>query len=141
MTVPAVTYERASDHVGQLTLRRPEARNTMSAELLEVFAQGVAAARGDGRLRCLVVTGEAGEFHDVDAARELGCELMGQRHRECRLADAVRAEHRPEFTGPDGQVEVADYGQSGSDELAENVVKALGQRAGPFAEAIAQQMK
>lgn len=58
----AVTYERGADHVGVLTLNRPDEKNTMSAELLAAFAERVDEARADTLLRCLVVTGQGRAF-------------------------------------------------------------------------------
>jgi len=57
-----VTYGRSSDHVGIITMCRPEQKNTMSAELLASFSECVSAARADSELRCLVVTGQGRAF-------------------------------------------------------------------------------
>ncbi len=56
MTEAAVTYE-CRDHVGVLTLNRPDNRNSMTPELLDAFAEAVERARRDPEARCLVVTG------------------------------------------------------------------------------------
>lgn len=53
----AVEYESA-DHIGVLTLNRPEQRNAMSAELLDAFAERIEIARNDTGIRCLVITGK-----------------------------------------------------------------------------------
>ncbi len=52
----AVRYHR-DGHVGVLTLDRPDNRNSMTSELLAAFSQASAAARADGEVRCVVVTG------------------------------------------------------------------------------------
>jgi len=52
----AVRYE-AHDQVGVITLDRPDNRNSMTPELLDAFARASAAARADGAIRALIVTG------------------------------------------------------------------------------------
>ena len=52
----AVTYHR-DEHVGVLTLMRPDNRNSMTPELLDAFARASAEARGDDGARCIVLTG------------------------------------------------------------------------------------
>jgi enoyl-CoA hydratase/carnithine racemase len=52
----AVRYE-ARDGIGVITLDRPDNRNSMTPELLDAFARASAAARTDGGIRALVVTG------------------------------------------------------------------------------------
>ena len=51
-----VRYE-ARDGIGVITLDRPDNRNSMTPELLDAFARASAAARADGEIRVLVVTG------------------------------------------------------------------------------------
>lgn len=57
----AVTYER-SGAVGAITMRRPDNRNSMTAELLDAFADAAARARADEGARCVIVTGEGRSF-------------------------------------------------------------------------------
>lgn len=57
----AVTYE-ARDRIGVITLNRPDQRNSMTPELLDAFARASAAARGDGDIRALIVTGTGACF-------------------------------------------------------------------------------
>lgn len=57
----AVTYERAGD-VGVITLRRPDNRNSMTAELLDAFAAASAQAAGDRGARAVIVTGTGSCF-------------------------------------------------------------------------------
>ena len=55
----AVRYE-ARDHIGVITLDRPDNRNSMTPELLDAFSRASAAARADATsetIRVLVVTG------------------------------------------------------------------------------------
>jgi enoyl-CoA hydratase/carnithine racemase len=52
----AVRYE-ARDGIGVITLDRPDNRNSMTPELLDAFARASAAARADGEIRALIVTG------------------------------------------------------------------------------------
>jgi enoyl-CoA hydratase/carnithine racemase len=57
----AVRYE-AQDGIGVITLDRPDNRNSMTPELLDAFARASAAARADGAIRALVVTGTGSCF-------------------------------------------------------------------------------
>ena len=61
MTDPAVRFS-AEDSIGVITLNRPDNRNSMTAELLDAFADATAQARGEAGLRCLVVTGAGSCF-------------------------------------------------------------------------------
>ncbi|MBS1120893.1 MAG: Enoyl-CoA hydratase/isomerase [Deltaproteobacteria bacterium] len=56
-----VRYTR-QEHVGVLTLDRPDNRNSMTPELLDAFTAASTAARADRELRCLVVTGNGSSF-------------------------------------------------------------------------------
>src|SRR5690349_3218492 len=60
MSDPAVRFS-LSDHVGVVTLNRPDNRNSMTPEVLDAFAAAVAEARA-ARPRCLVVTGTGACF-------------------------------------------------------------------------------
>ena len=75
MTEPAVLYEM-KDHIATLTLNRPENRNSMTPDVLEGLAEGVARARGDAEVRCLVITGRGRSF----------CAGADFRSREARAA-------------------------------------------------------
>jgi enoyl-CoA hydratase/carnithine racemase len=57
----AARYE-AHDRIGVVTLDRPDNRNSMTPELLDAFARASAAARADGDIRALVVTGTGSCF-------------------------------------------------------------------------------
>ena len=57
----AVRYE-ASEHIGVITLDRPDNRNSMTPELLDAFAVASRRAREDADIRVLVVTGTGACF-------------------------------------------------------------------------------
>lgn len=57
----AVRYH-ADGMVGVITLDRPDNRNSMTPELLDAFAAASAAARADGSIRALVITGTGACF-------------------------------------------------------------------------------
>jgi enoyl-CoA hydratase/carnithine racemase len=61
MSDPAVRFA-LSEHVGVVTLNRPDNRNSMTPEVLDAFAHAVAEARTAAGLRCLVVTGTGACF-------------------------------------------------------------------------------
>ena len=61
MSEPAVLYE-VSDRVGEITLNRPENRNSMTNDVLEGLREAVAAAKADTDLRCVIVTGRGKSF-------------------------------------------------------------------------------
>ena len=60
----AVLYRPASpdDPIGLLTLNRPAARNAMTTELLDAFAERLCDVAADPHLRCLVLTGTGACF-------------------------------------------------------------------------------
>src|SRR5262245_43608686 len=61
MTDPAVRFS-AEDSIGVIALNRPDNRNSMTAELLDAFADATAQARAEAGLRCVVVTGSGSCF-------------------------------------------------------------------------------
>ncbi len=61
MAEPAVLYE-VRDRVAEITLNRPENRNSMTEEVLTGLREAVAAARDDRDLRCVIVTGRGRSF-------------------------------------------------------------------------------
>lgn len=58
---PAVLYE-VKDQIGQITLNRPENRNSMTDEVLEGLRHAVTRAREDPDLRCVIITGSGRSF-------------------------------------------------------------------------------
>jgi len=72
----AVRYE-AQDRIGVITLDRPDNRNSMTAELLDAFARASAAARADGEIRALIVTG-TGSCFSAGADFKAGLQRVGE---------------------------------------------------------------
>jgi enoyl-CoA hydratase/carnithine racemase len=60
-TEPAVLYD-ATDGVAEITLNRAENRNSMTPDVLAGLADGVARARADASVRCVIVTGRGKSF-------------------------------------------------------------------------------
>jgi enoyl-CoA hydratase/carnithine racemase len=58
---PAVLYE-VRDAVAQITLNRPENRNSMTDDVLEGLRGAVEQARKDTELRCVILTGRGKSF-------------------------------------------------------------------------------
>jgi enoyl-CoA hydratase/carnithine racemase len=58
---PAVLYE-VRDQIAQITLNRPENRNSMTDEVLDGLGAAVAEAQRDPALRCVILTGRGGSF-------------------------------------------------------------------------------
>jgi len=58
---PAVLYE-VSDAVAEITLNRPENRNSMTPDVLAGLADAVARAKADAGVRCVIVTGRGKSF-------------------------------------------------------------------------------
>jgi enoyl-CoA hydratase/carnithine racemase len=56
-----VLYE-SDGRIATLTLNRPENRNSMTPDVMAAFRAGIARARAEAGLRCLVVTGRGGSF-------------------------------------------------------------------------------
>ena len=61
MSEPAVLYD-AKDQIAEITLNRPENRNSMTDDVLEGLRAAVAAVRGDTSVRCVIVTGRGSSF-------------------------------------------------------------------------------
>src|SRR5688572_26876774 len=93
-----VIWERRDDHVGVITLYRPEARNALTFEMYAQLERLVRVAPGDG-VRCLVVTGSDPAFCSGDDVRQVmgGGEKgsaplqTGDRARTLRLTPAADA--------------------------------------------------
>ena len=56
MAYETILYEVDDDGVATLTLNQPDTRNALSAEMLLDVLDALESARGDERVRCLVVT-------------------------------------------------------------------------------------
>ncbi len=61
MADPAVLYE-SRDHVCEITLNRPENRNSMTPDVLDGLASAVAQAKADPEVRCVIITGKGKSF-------------------------------------------------------------------------------
>ena len=57
MSDAPVLYE-CRDHIGLITLNRPDNRNSMTPELLDAFHEASRTAAADTRARCVVITGK-----------------------------------------------------------------------------------
>ena len=61
MSESAVLLE-IKDHVAEITLNRPENRNSMTDDVLEGLRAAVARVREDAEVRCVIVTGRGTSF-------------------------------------------------------------------------------
>ena len=61
MTEPAVLYD-SDGQISEITLNRPDNRNSMTPDVLEGLAEAVARARSEEDLRCNIVTGRGRSF-------------------------------------------------------------------------------
>ncbi len=61
MAEPAVLYQ-STDQIAEITLNRPENRNSMTSDVLEGLREAVARARSEEDLRCVIVTGRGRSF-------------------------------------------------------------------------------
>lgn len=57
-----VRYGVGADHVGRITLDRPEAKNALTVEMRDAIVDAVRSARGDDEVRALLVTGTGDAF-------------------------------------------------------------------------------
>ncbi len=57
-----IRYEVGEDSVARLTLDRPEAKNALTVEMRDEIVDRVRQARGDRRVRCLMITGVGDAF-------------------------------------------------------------------------------
>jgi enoyl-CoA hydratase/carnithine racemase len=61
MSENAVLYD-CTDGIAEITLNRPENRNSMTPDVLAGLADAVGQARGDAGVRCVIVTGRGKSF-------------------------------------------------------------------------------
>jgi enoyl-CoA hydratase len=87
-----VTWELGDDHVGIITLNRPEARNALTHPMYAELERLVRAAQGAGA-RCLVVTGADPAFCSGDDVRQ----VMGG-GQEGKAPAMTSAERTPRLT-------------------------------------------
>ena len=82
----AVLYE-AADRIGLITLNRPDHRNAMTPELLDAFSEAIDEARGDGGIRCLIITGKGKCFSaGADLRSSMQRTDLGKPSREASFA-------------------------------------------------------
>jgi len=61
MSESAVLYE-VRDHVAEITLNRPENRNSMTPDVLQGLREAVERVRNDPDVRCVIITGRGKSF-------------------------------------------------------------------------------
>ena len=57
-----IHYEVGADHVGAITLDRPDAKNALTIEMRDAIVDAVRAARADDEVRAVLVTGAGDAF-------------------------------------------------------------------------------
>jgi len=57
-----IRYDVGPDHVGRITLARPEAKNALTIEMRDAIVDAVRSARADADVRALLITGEGDAF-------------------------------------------------------------------------------
>src|SRR5579863_9455037 len=57
-----IHFTVGADHVGRITLDRPEARNALTVEMRDDIAAAVRRARSDPAVRAVLITGAGGSF-------------------------------------------------------------------------------
>ncbi len=57
-----IHFSVGADHVGRITLDRPEARNALTVEMRDDLASAVRQARSDPAVRAVLITGTGGSF-------------------------------------------------------------------------------
>ena len=57
-----IRYEVGEDHVGRITLDRPDARNALTVAMRDDLVDAVRAARDDDGVRCLLISGTGDSF-------------------------------------------------------------------------------
>jgi 2-(1,2-epoxy-1,2-dihydrophenyl)acetyl-CoA isomerase len=86
-----ITYEVGADHVGRLTLDRPEAKNALTIEMRDGIVDAVRDARANDDVRALLVTGAGDAFcagMDLSASTVMKAAEPGYRTRS--TAEALR---------------------------------------------------
>ena len=79
-TVESILLREVRDGVTVLTLNRPEARNALSASLIEVLATTLSAIGSDRRVRAVVLTGSGTAFCAGHDLREMTARRADQDH-------------------------------------------------------------
>ncbi len=79
MSEPAVLYE-AKDQIAQITLNRPENRNSMTNDVLNGFRVAVTRVKEDLDLRCVIITGSGKSFCAGADYKSQAQRSEGERH-------------------------------------------------------------
>ena len=86
-----VRYEVGEDHVGRITLDRPDAKNALTIEMRDTIVDSVRSARQDDNVRALLITGAGDAFcagMDLSASTLARATQPGFSNRE--TAEALR---------------------------------------------------
>lgn len=86
-----IRYEVGADHVGRITLDRPEARNALTVAMRDAIVDAVRAARADDEVRALLITAVGDAFcagMDLSASTVVKAAEPGYRTRS--TAEALR---------------------------------------------------
>ena len=78
---------RSANGVGRLTFNRPEQRNAMSPQMLELFHEKLKELDGDREIRCIVIDGAGGNFvagGDIKAWAQLSGKSPSERSDDFR---------------------------------------------------------
>jgi enoyl-CoA hydratase/carnithine racemase len=85
---PAVLYQ-AEEHIAEITLNRPENRNSMTPEVLEAMREAIERVKHEPSLRCLIITGRGRSFC-------AGADFKSQAQPEAE-GESFRAAHERTF--------------------------------------------
>jgi len=86
-----IRYEIGADHVGRITLDRPDAKNALTIEMRDGIVDAVRTARQDDTVRALLITGAGDAFcsgMDLSASTVVKASEPGYRTRS--TAEALR---------------------------------------------------
>ncbi len=86
-----IRYEIGADHVGRITLDRPEAKNALTVEMRDAIVDAVRDARQNDAVRALLITGAGDAFcsgMDLSASTVVKAAEPGYRTRS--TAEALR---------------------------------------------------
>ncbi|MBM3660157.1 MAG: hypothetical protein FJW95_11760 [Actinobacteria bacterium] len=86
-----IRYEIGADHIGRITLDRPEARNALTIEMRDGIVDAVRDARRNDDVRAVLITGEGDAFcsgMDLSASTVVKAAEPGYRTRS--TAEALR---------------------------------------------------
>lgn len=62
MSTSHLRYEVGADHVGRITLDRPDAKNALTIEMRDDIVDAIRSARDDAEVRALLITGAGDAF-------------------------------------------------------------------------------